>query len=121
MRIVVLLFALSLAVVTLSAQSGIAGEWTIAVNTPGGTREASLTLKVDGETLSGTMASEQGETAFKGTAKDNTFTMSFDVQTPNGTFTINMSGAVDGDDMKGTMDFGMGTGDFTGKRKAAGR
>jgi hypothetical protein len=75
-------------------------------------------MKVDGDALSGTIASEMGEVPFKGTAKGNSFNASFNVDTPNGSFTIGITGEVDGDAMKGTLDYGQGTGDFTGKRKS---
>ena len=101
MRSAFLLCALTVALSTLAAaQSGLTGAWTISVNTPNGSRDADMALKVDGETLTGSMSGPQGEVPFTGTAKDNTFKLSFDVQTPNGTFTINMSGEVDGDSMK---------------------
>ena len=100
------------------AQGGVAGDWNLSFNTPGGTREAAMNVKVDGETLTGSVTStEGGETPFKGTVKGDTFAFTMDVQTPNGTFSIVINGEVDGDAMKGTMDFGQGTGEFTGKSK----
>ena len=101
-----------------SAPSGVAGDWMLTFNTPGGTREAAATFKVDGETLTGTMSSTAGETPLKGTVKDNAFTFTMEVVTQGGLLSISMKGEVDGDSLKGTMDFGQGTGDFTGKRKA---
>jgi hypothetical protein len=109
--------ALALSGAIISAQSGVAGNWTISFNTPDGTREATMTAKVDEGALSGTLASEMGEVTFKGTAKGNTFTAAFTVDTPNGSFSISMTGDVDGDSVKGVLDFGQGTGEFTGKRK----
>ncbi len=118
MRSVLLALALSVSGFSvISAQSGVAGDWTVAFNTPGGTREAAMAMKVSGDAVTGTLASEMGEIAFKGTTKGNTFNLNFDVQTPNGTFSIAMTGEVTGDEMKGTVDYGQGTGDFTGKRK----
>jgi hypothetical protein len=101
-----------------SAQSSVAGDWTLTFNTPGGTREASASFKVDGDKVTGTMNSaEGGETLLTGTAKGNTFNVTMEVNTPNGVFSISLTGEVDGDSMKGTLDFGQGTGEFTGKRK----
>lgn len=118
MRFVALLVAATLTASALvSAQSGVAGNWAVSFNTPNGAREVTMAMKVDGDALSGTIASEMGEVPFKGTAKGNTFNASFNVDTPNGSFTIGLSGEVDGDAMKGTLDYGQGTGDFTGKRK----
>jgi hypothetical protein len=101
----------------VSAQSRVAGDWAVSFNTPNGAREVTMAMKVDGDALSGTIASEMGEVPFKGSAKGDTFNASFNVDTPNGSFTIALSGEVTGDDMKGTLDFGQGTGEFTGKRK----
>jgi hypothetical protein len=119
MRFSVVVLALFFGGVVLTpAQGGVAGDWNLSFNTPGGTREAAMTVKVDGETLSGSMTStEGGETPFKGTVNGNRFTLKMDVQTANGTFAIVINGEVDGDAMTGTMDFGQGTGEFTGKRK----
>jgi hypothetical protein len=111
-----LVFAVSVTAVA-SAQSPVAGDWSLSFNTPGGTRDASAVFKVDGEKVTGTISSEQGEIAFAGTAKGTTFTVTMDVNTPNGMLSIGLAGEVDGDSMKGTLDFGQGTGDFTGKRK----
>jgi hypothetical protein len=116
-----LLFAAILLVASATvsvAQSPIAGDWTLTFNTPGGTREATASFKVDGENVTGTMNSaEGGQTAMSGTAKGNTFSVTMEVTTPNGVFNVGLSGEVDGDAMKGVMDYGQGTGDFTGKRK----
>ena len=100
------------------AQSDLNGNWAMVFNTPMGALDASATMKVDGDKLSGTMSSQAGEVQFSGTVKGAAFTFSFDVQTPNGNFSITMSGEQTGDELKGTFDFGQGTGDWTGKRKA---
>lgn len=108
-------------VLTLSsaafAQSGVAGNWILTFQTPNGPREANAVLTVDGNKLTGIIASEAGEAKFEGTVKGNTFKISFDIQTPNGNLTIGINGEVDGDSMKGTMEFPQGTGEFTGARK----
>ena len=101
-----------------SAQKGLNGDWAMTFNTPMGTIDASATMKVDGDKLSGTMRSEQGEVPFIGTVKGATFTINFDVQTPNGNVSITMNGEQTGDELKGTFDFGQGTGDWSGKRKS---
>jgi hypothetical protein len=118
MRFFALLVAATLtAPALISAQSGVAGNWAVSFDTPNGAREVTMAMKVDGDALTGTIASEIGEVPFKGTAKGNTFNVSFNVDTPNGSLAIGITGEVDGDAMKGTLDYGQGTGDFTGKRK----
>jgi hypothetical protein len=100
------------------AQAGLDGNWAMTFNTPMGTVDASATMKVDGDKLSGTMSSQAGEVQFSGTVKGSSFTVNFDVQTPNGNVSITMNGEQNGDELKGTFDFGQGTGDWTGKRKS---
>ena len=102
----------------LSAQTGLNGNWAMVFNTPMGSLDASATMKVDGDKLSGTMISQAGEVQFSGTVQGAAFTINFDVQTPNGTFSITMNGEQTGDELKGTFDFGQGQGDWTGKRKS---
>ena len=58
---------------------------------------ASLTLKKDGEKLTGTITGPQGEVALQGTQKDKAVAVNFSVQTPNGPFAIAMNGTQDGD------------------------
>jgi hypothetical protein len=77
-----------------------------------------LTLKKDGDKLSGTIAGPQGEVAVEGTQKDNAVAVNFSVQTPNGPFAIVMNGKQEGDAIAGTMDFGgQGQAEWTGKRR----
>jgi hypothetical protein len=100
------------------AQAGLDGNWAMTFNTPMGALDASATMKVDGDKVSGTMSSQAGEVPFNGTVKGTTFTFNFDVQTPNGNISITMNGEQNGDELKGTFDFGQGTGDWTAKRKS---
>jgi hypothetical protein len=99
------------------AQADLNGNWALSFTTPNGTIDASATFKQEGESLSGTLSSQQGEVPFKGAVKGTTFTLAFDVQTQNGNLSITMQGEQDGDALKGTFDFGQGMGDWTGKRK----
>jgi hypothetical protein len=102
-----------------SAQTGVAGSWTLTFQTPNGAREANAVMNVDGDNLTGIISSDAGEMKFEGKVKGQTFNVSLEVQTPNGVLTIGINGEVDGDSMKGTMDYGQGTGEFTGTRKKA--
>ena len=93
---------------------------TSNLTTPNGPMTVALTLKKDGEKLSGTIAGPQGEVAVQGTQKDKAVDVNFSVQTPNGPFAIVMAGNQDGDAIAGTMDFGgQGQAEWTGKRRAA--
>ena len=61
-------------------------------NTPNGPIAAVLTLKREGEKLTGTIAGPQGEVALQGSQKDKAIAINFSVQTSNGPFAIAMSG-----------------------------
>jgi hypothetical protein len=93
------------------------GIWDVSFNTPNGTITAALTLKKDGEKLTGSIAGPQGEVAIEGTQKDKAVVVNFSVQTPNGPFAIVMNGNQDGDAIAGTMDFGQGQAEWIGKRR----
>jgi hypothetical protein len=96
---------------------GAAGTWDVSFTTPNGPMSVALTLKKDGDKLSGTIAGPQGEVAVEGTQKDNAVVVNFSVQTPNGAFVIAMNGKQDGDAIAGTMNFGQGQAEWTGKRR----
>jgi hypothetical protein len=104
----------------VSAQAPNAtGTWDVNLTTPNGPMTVALTLKKDGEKLSGTIAGPQGEVAIEGTQKDKAIVVNFSVQTPNGPFAIVMNGNQDGDAAAGTIDFGgQGQAEWNGKRRA---
>jgi hypothetical protein len=70
------------------AQNGVAGRWTLDVDSPQGATKADLVLTVDGETVTGSIGSDMGESKFTGTVKDGTVTFSFDMAGPQGPMTI---------------------------------
>jgi hypothetical protein len=117
-RLLALAGAVALASSAASAQPGIAGKWTLNVDSPQGATTVNLVLNVEGEAVKGTIASDMGESAFTGTAKDGTVSFTFDMAGPQGPLTITTKAAVTGDEMKGEMDYGMGVAPFTGKRAA---
>jgi hypothetical protein len=116
MRALVVLCAWSIAVGGALAQSSVAGNWTIEVDSPQGPTKVGLVLAVEGEVLKGTMSSDMGETAFTGTAKDGAIKFTFDYAGPQGAVAITTTGTVSGDEIKGEMDYGMGVAPFVGKR-----
>jgi hypothetical protein len=98
-----------------------AGTWDVTFTTPNGPMAVSLTLKKDGEKLTGSIAGPQGEVAVQGTQKEKAVVVNFSVQTPNGPFAIAMNGSQDGDAINGTMDFGgQGQSEWSGKRRGNG-
>jgi hypothetical protein len=101
----------------LGAQSTVAGSWDLAINGPEGPIAAGAVLKQDGDKVTGTISSPQGETQVAGTMTGKTMALAFTVATPQGNLDIKVTAEVNGSEMKGMMDFGMGQADFTGKKK----
>ena len=98
------------------AQS-VAGAWDLSINGPEGAINAAVTLKQDGEKVTGTIESPQGTAELTGTLKGKVLNMAFSIQGPQGPLDIKVNGEVDGASMKGVIDFGMGMADFTAKKK----
>ena len=103
--------------VSARAQNSVAGSWDLAINGPEGPLTAAAVLKQDGDKVTGTLTSPQGETAVAGTMTGKTMALAFTVATPQGNLDIKVTAEVNGAEMKGMMDFGMGQADFTGKKK----
>ena len=101
----------------LAAQNSVAGSWDLAINGPEGPITAGAVLKQDGDKISGTLTSPQGEVQVAGTMTGKTMALQFTVPTPQGNLDIKVTAEVNGSEMKGMMDFGMGQADFTGKKK----
>src|SRR5687768_5865812 len=112
--------ALMLAGSAYAQGADAAGTWDVTFTTPNGPMSVSLTLKKDGEKLTGSIAGPQGEVAVQGTQKDKAVVVNFSVQTPNGPFAIAMNGSQDGEAISGTMDFGgQGQSEWSGKRRGS--
>jgi hypothetical protein len=117
----------ALAVVALtargSAQSGkidVTGKWLFSVQTDAGTGTPTVTLKQDGENLTGHYSSATlGEADLTGTLKGKDIKFAFKVDAQGTALDITYSGTVeDKDSIKGEVDLGgLGKGTFTAKRQ----
>jgi hypothetical protein len=95
----------------------IDGTYKIEIDSPMGKQEATLTLKTDGDKLTGTDESFFGKHAFTGTVKGDTVTWTSDVSTPMGSIKLEYTGKVSGDDISGEVKAGsFGSSPFKGKR-----
>ncbi len=103
--------------VGIGAQGNLSGAWELNINGPQGAITAAVTLKQEGEAVTGIIDSPQGKAEMKGTIKGKALTMSFSIQGPDGPLEIKVSGEVEGDSIKGMLDFGMGQADFTAAKK----
>jgi hypothetical protein len=93
------------------------GNWNITMSTPMGDRQATLTLKNSGGTLTGTQAAEGNSTdIFDGTANGDDLFWKVSITSPM-PLTLEFTGKVAGDSISGDMGIGpMGSFPFTGTR-----
>jgi hypothetical protein len=83
------------------------GTWNVKMETPMGTRAATLTLKADGASLSGTMGGPEGSTSiYDGTANGNSVGWKTDITSPM-PLTLEFSATVEGDSISGSVKLGM--------------
>jgi hypothetical protein len=112
--------ALVLAPPAAAQSSDASGKWDVTFTTPQGPNSVVLTLKKDGEKLTGTLSGPQGDLPVEGTQKDAAVSLSFSAQGNNGALVIAMSGTQDGDAMRGTVDYGgRAQGEWSGTRAKA--
>lgn len=103
------------------AAQDASGKWDVTFNTQEGQRNATLSLKKEGETLAGLLGTSRGELAVAGTQKATSISLRFDFTTNDGTvLAIVMTGTQDGDSMSGSADYGgTGQGEWAAKRSAS--
>lgn len=120
-KILSVLSVLTLALMTAAAvmaQSPAAGDWAVAMNTPGGVRNFTVALKIDGENLTGEI--KENKTPLKGTAKGKDVQFGYTVNYNGNDLAITMTGKIDGDAIKGTVSFGgMAEDEWSAKRVGA--
>jgi hypothetical protein len=98
----------------------VTGKWLFSVTTGAGTGTPTLTLKQQGDSVSGHYSSQTlGEADLKGTVKDGKITFRFQADVQGTAVNVTYVGTVESKDaMKGTVDLGgMATGTFTAKRQ----
>jgi hypothetical protein len=117
-RLAVACGIVSLALVTMSAQTDVSGPWNMTFNTDQGAQSATLTIAQDGESFSGSLDTDEGVVEFDGgTITGNTLVWVIEIDTGGAFLEISMDGTIDGDEMTGTADFGgYGGGDWTASR-----
>jgi hypothetical protein len=95
------------------------GKWEITINSPMGAVKATLDLKADGTTLTGTQQAQQGSGPLEnGKVDGNALSWSAKISSPM-PMTLDFAGAVDGDKLSGSVKAGsFGSFPFTGNRAA---
>jgi hypothetical protein len=96
----------------------VSGAWVLDVSTAAGSGTPTVTLKQEGEKLTGQYSGQLGDAPVTGTLKGNAITFQFDVDVQGTALHVVYSGTVEADAMKGTVSLGeAGDGTFTGTRK----
>lgn len=93
------------------------GTWNTTINTPMGAQTGTLTLSTEGGTLSGKMASPQGEMDIQDAGIDGeTLTWKADITSPMA-MTLEFTASVAGDEISGSVKLGaFGNAEFSGTR-----
>ena len=102
------------------AKIDVTGKWLFAVETSAGPGTPTVTLKQDGEKLTGHYSSQTlGEADLTGTVKGQSVNFTFDADLQGNLVKVTYAATVESKDaMKGTIDIGgLATGTFTGKRQ----
>jgi hypothetical protein len=95
----------------------IDGTYKIELETPMGKQEATLTLKTDGDKLSGAADSMMGKQEFTGTVNGDALAWTMDITSPMGDMKLEYTAKVTGDDIAGEVKAGtFGSSPFKGKR-----
>ena len=109
----------------VSAQNSkidVTGKWTFTVQTDAGSGTPTVTLKQDGEKLTGHYSSQNlGEAELTGTVKGQDVKFSFSADAQGTSITVTYTGTIENkDSMKGTVDLGgVAQGTFTAKRQTS--
>lgn len=100
--------------------TSLTGQWSFDVQTDQGSGSPTITLKQDGEKLSGKYTGQLGQADLTGTVKGNAFAFSFSLDVQGTTATVTYEGKIEGANaVSGTVDIGgAARGTFTGKRGA---
>lgn len=93
------------------------GTWNITMNTPMGAQNGTLTLAIDGDTLSGNMSGPQGKLELSdGKVEGDTYSWNAAMTSPM-PITLEFSAKVDADEISGDVKLGaFGTSTFSGTR-----
>jgi hypothetical protein len=119
---------MTFAVAALAAASAFAGQagkvdvtgkWAFNVETGAGSGTPTITLKQDGEKLTGHYSGQLGEADLTGTIKGAEFTFKFNVDAQGNALECTYKGTAEGKDaLKGTLNIaGLADGTFTAKKQ----
>jgi hypothetical protein len=97
----------------------VTGKWAFNVETSAGSGTPTITLKQDGEKLTGHYSGQLGEADLTGTVKGQDVTFKFTVDLQGNNLECTYTGTAEGKDgMKGKVSIsGLGDGTFTAKKQ----
>jgi hypothetical protein len=100
------------------AQADVDGTWKLTFLTDQGAIDADMTLKQDGQKVTGSLVSPQGEAPIEGTFNDGKLVLSMSVDAQGQALVITFNGALEKDTLKGDVDFGgFGSAQWSATRK----
>jgi hypothetical protein len=109
-------FVLSLASAAF-AQNSVAGAWELTVDSPQGANTSTLTLKQDGDKLTGELGSAMGSTPVTGTFSVGSVAITANLDVQGTSLQLGITGKVAADTMTGSVKVGdFGEFPFTAKR-----
>jgi hypothetical protein len=116
-------FALSISspITAVGQQTDVTGKWIFTVETSAGSGMPTVTLKQDGEKLTGHYSSQTfGEVDLTGTVKGAAVTFMFGADVQGTHLDVTYSGTIESkDSMKGKVNLGgLGEGTFTARRQS---
>ena len=106
-----------------AAKIDVTGKWAFTVETSAGSGTPTVTLKQDGNKLTGHYSSANlGEAELTGSVEDRNIEFSFMAESQGVSFQVTYTGTIeDKDSMKGKVDLGgQAQGTFTAKRQSPG-
>lgn len=96
----------------------VTGTWDMTVEISGGASHPSITLKQDGERISGSYQGQMGKSSLEGTIKENEIKFIVNLKFQDVAYSVTYSGTVSEDLMKGTVQFSeAGTGNWSARRR----
>lgn len=116
---IVVVLAAASAIAGQATKADLTGKWTFNVETAAGSGTPTITLKQEGEKLSGHYSGQLGEADLTGTVKGAEFTFKFSVDAQGNNLECTYKGTAEGKDAaKGTVNIaGLADGTFTAKKQ----
>jgi hypothetical protein len=101
------------------AKTDVTGKWTFNVETSAGSGTPTITLKQEGEKLTGHYSGQLGEADLAGTVKGQDVSFKFTVDVQGNNLECTYTGTAEGKDgIKGKVSIaGLGDGTFTAKKQ----